>query len=118
MAPNSSDLVRLHGAFVTEGEAQRIVAHVKQQGTAIYDESVLKPPTEATDEAVDEEQDDMYDQAVRLVAEAQQASISMIQRRLRIGYNRAARMIERMEMEGVVGPQDGGRPREVFVQAQ
>ena len=58
----------------------------------------------------------MYDQAVAIVTETQQASISMIQRRLRVGYNRAARMIEQMEREGVVGPADGARPREVYAQ--
>ncbi|MBI4237427.1 MAG: DNA translocase FtsK [Deltaproteobacteria bacterium] len=116
MGPNSSALVRIHGAFITETETQRIVAHVKQQGQARYDESILKPPTAVTEE-IEGENDELYDQAVRLVTETGQASISMVQRRLRIGYNRAARLIERMEMEGVVGPSMGSKPREILVQA-
>ncbi|MBI2346971.1 MAG: DNA translocase FtsK, partial [Deltaproteobacteria bacterium] len=118
MPPNTSTLVRLHGALITEGEIQRIVAYVKEQGSAVYDDSVLKPPVETGNGGDVEEHDEMYDHAVQLVAETQQASISLIQRRLRIGYNRAARMIERMEGEGVIGPQDGAKPREVFVQQQ
>jgi S-DNA-T family DNA segregation ATPase FtsK/SpoIIIE len=64
--------------------------------------------------AADDDYDEMYDQAVAIVTETQQASISMVQRRLRVGYNRAARMIERMERDGVVGPADGAKPREVY----
>ena len=64
--------------------------------------------------AAEDEYDEMYDQAVAIVTETQQASISMIQRRLRVGYNRAARMIEQMERDGVVGPADGAKPREVY----
>ncbi len=117
MPPSSSALTRIHGALITEAEIARIVAHLKEQGTPVYDTTLLEMPADdaiAIDE-FDEEDDKIYDQAIRLVAETKQASISMIQRRLRIGYNRAARMIERMEAEGVVGPQDGAKPRQVFV---
>ncbi len=115
-------LLRVHGAFVTETEIQRVVDHWKGQGSPEYlDESVLKPEEEESSGSGGEggggdDHDDLYDQAVGIVTETRQASISMIQRRLRVGYNRAARLIEKMEKEGVVGPADGARPREVYAQ--
>lgn len=116
LPPSAGGLVRIHGAFITEDEINKIVTHLKNQGKPIYDESILAPkPGENAGPGEDEDQDEMYDQAVALVAETRQASISMVQRRLRIGYNRAARMIERMEAEGIVGPQSGSKPREVLV---
>ncbi|PIR20971.1 MAG: cell division protein FtsK [Deltaproteobacteria bacterium CG11_big_fil_rev_8_21_14_0_20_47_16] len=115
LPPSASGLVRIHGAFISEDEIHRIVGHLKEQGKPIYDESILAANPAGEGAAEDSEQDEMYDQAVALVAESQQASISMVQRRLRIGYNRAARMIERMEAEGIIGPQVGSKPREVLV---
>lgn len=119
MSGGANGLLRIHGAYVSETEIERVVNHWKSQGKPdLLDESVLKPINEEGEGGAaggDDLSDDMYDQALALVAESRQASISMIQRRLRIGYNRAARMIERMEKEGVVGPADGAKPREVFV---
>lgn len=117
MPPNSSDIQRLHGAFVTEGEIARIVSHIKEQGKPVYDESITAEKNIGEDgfPTDDGEYDELYDVAVKLVSETKQASISMIQRRFRIGYNRAARLIEKMESEGVVGPADGAKPREVLV---
>ncbi|HEX5038475.1 MAG TPA: DNA translocase FtsK 4TM domain-containing protein [bacterium] len=113
-------LLRVHGAFVSETEINRVVDHWKTQGAPEFlDESVLKPMEEASSEGGaggDEDHDELYDQAVQIVCETRQASISMIQRRLRIGYNRAARLIEKMEAQGVVGPADGSKPREVYAQ--
>ena len=116
MSAGTSNLLRIHGAFVSETEILRVVEHWKKQGAPdLLDESVLKPVEE--EKGYEEDfSDDLYDQAIQIVAETRQASISMIQRRLRIGYNRAARMIERMEKEGVVGPADGAKPREVYAQ--
>ena len=116
MPPNSSDILRLHGAFVTEGEIARVVGHIKEQGRPVYDESITVEH-EAADgqQEAEGEYDELYDTAVKLVAETKQASISMIQRRLRIGYNRAARLMEKMEVEGVVGPADGAKAREVLI---
>lgn len=117
MPPGTSKLQRIHGAYISEEETARIVSFLKEQGTARYDESMLKI-AEEPEEAVggdDEEYDEKYDEAVALVGETGQASISMVQRRLRVGYNRAARMIEVMEREGIVGPADGSKPREVLV---
>jgi S-DNA-T family DNA segregation ATPase FtsK/SpoIIIE len=113
--------VRYHGCFVDEEEIARVVDVLKKQGKPVYNMDILKPREEDEDEGAgggddDDIQDDMYDRAVALVAETQQASISMIQRRLRVGYNRAARMVEQMEREGVVSAPDHTNKREVLVQ--
>ncbi|MBL7685457.1 MAG: DNA translocase FtsK, partial [Deltaproteobacteria bacterium] len=115
LPPGVAKLVRVHGAFVSDSEVTRVVEHLKKQGKPVYDESILnfKEPKAEVDS--DEESDELYDQAVAVVTEARQASISMVQRRLRIGYNRAARMIERMEAEGIVSAPDGAKGREVLV---
>jgi len=116
MPPGTSKLQRIHGAYISEKETERIVAFLREQGTARYDETVLKlaEESEAAEGDGPGEMDEKYDEAVALVCETGQASISMVQRRLRVGYNRAARMIELMEKEGVVGPADGSKPREVL----
>lgn len=116
LPPGSSKLQRIHGAYISEQETGRIVSFLKEQRTAKYDESALKINEEPDSEDVGaEDYDEKYDEAVALVSESGQASISMVQRRLRVGYNRAARMIETMEKEGIVGPADGSKPREVLV---
>jgi S-DNA-T family DNA segregation ATPase FtsK/SpoIIIE len=116
MPPGTSKLQRIHGAYISEKETERIVTFLKEQGVARYDESVLRlaEESEAAEGEESGEMDEKYDEAVALVCETGQASISMVQRRLRVGYNRAARMIELMEKEGVVGPADGSKPREVL----
>ena len=115
LPPGSSNLLRLHGVMVSDEEIERIVGFIKKQAKPIYEEDIFQAAEiEAKDEA-EEEFDDKYDEALAIVAKDRQASISYIQRRLRIGYNRAARIIETMEREGVVGPSDGGKPREVYV---
>ncbi len=110
-------LRRIHGPLVTDVEIREVVEFLKKQGKPVYDLDILKPRgDEGGEEGEGEDMsDEMYDQAVALVAETRQASISMIQRRLRVGYNRAARMVERMEREGIVGAADGAKPREVLV---
>jgi S-DNA-T family DNA segregation ATPase FtsK/SpoIIIE len=116
MSPGVGGLVRVHGAYVSDEEIERSVKFLKQQGTPQYDESILQITEESVAEDLDDtEKDEFYDQAVAIVAETKQASISLIQRRLRIGYNRAARLVERMEAQGIVGPADGAKPREVLV---
>ncbi|MEK6776995.1 MAG: DNA translocase FtsK 4TM domain-containing protein [bacterium] len=116
MPPASSQLIRLHGSFLSDDDIRKVVEFVKKQGTPEYDDEVLTVGLGSeSDKEDDEPYDEFYDAAVQLVIESRQASISMLQRRLRVGYNRAARMIERMEKERVVGPADGARPREVLV---
>ncbi|MBM9535930.1 FtsK/SpoIIIE family DNA translocase [Desulfobulbus alkaliphilus] len=119
LPPGAAKLQRIHGAFISEQETERIVAFLKEQGTAEYDETVLQVVEEESVgvEGEGEPYDEKYDEAVAVVTETGQASISMVQRRLRVGYNRAARMIEIMEKEGIVGPADGSRPREVLVRS-
>jgi len=113
--PGTSRLQRIHGAFISEQEITRVTEFIKDQAQPSYDETILA--ARAGESAVEEEDDydELYDKAVALVTETRQASISNLQRRMRIGYNRAARMIERMERDGVVGQSDGAKPREVLV---
>ena len=95
-----------------------MVDFLKQQQTPDYDTSVIQAPEKGADaEDGEKEYDERYDDAVALVTQAGQASISMVQRHLRIGYNRAARIIEMMEQEGIIGPQDGVKPREVLARS-
>ena len=116
LPPGSSNLLRLHGVMVSDEEIERIVSFIKKQAQPVYEEDIfMVAEIEAKDEEEEQEMDEKYDEALAIVAKDRQASISYIQRRLRIGYNRAARIIETMEREGVVGPSDGVKPREVYV---
>jgi len=116
MPPGSAKLRRLHGPFVSEHEIRRLADFLREQGAPEYRMEILDTKAPGEEEGAGfgaNVQDEMYDEAVRIVMESNQASISMIQRRLRIGYNRAARMVEQMEREGIVMPADGAKPREV-----
>ncbi|MGD0843716.1 MAG: DNA translocase FtsK 4TM domain-containing protein [Geobacteraceae bacterium] len=116
LPPGTAKLRRSHGAFVSDTEVQRVVEFLKKQGKPVFEKSILEMKSSGETAGDDDEIDERYDDAVALVAESRQASISMIQRRLRIGYNRAARIMEKMEQEGIVGPSDGtSKPREVFI---
>jgi S-DNA-T family DNA segregation ATPase FtsK/SpoIIIE len=114
LPPGTARLTRVHGTFVSDQEVRKVMTFIKQQARPHYRPEVFNIKKEVESAAADDEYDEMYDQAVAIVTETQQASISMIQRRLRVGYNRAARMIERMERDGVVGPAEGAKPREVY----
>lgn len=115
MPPGVGRLTRIHGAFVSEEEIKEVTEFLRRQGKPDYDDTILSEVS-AEEEAEGEEveKDEKYDQAVDIVLGSGQASISMLQRKLRVGYNRAARMIEAMEKEGIVGPSDGVRQREVY----
>lgn len=114
LPPGTARVTRVHGAFVSDQEVRKVMKFIKQQAQPNYRTEVFDVKKDVEAAVADEEHDEMYDQAVAIVTETQQASISMIQRRLRVGYNRAARMIEQMERDGVVGPPDGAKPREVY----
>ncbi len=113
--PGTSKLERIHGCWLSDLEVKRIVEYLKRQQKPVYVKNILKMKVEEKEAAEEQEEfDPLYDQGVALVTSTQTASISMVQRKLRIGYNRAARMIEKMEKEGVVGPSDGVKQREVY----
>jgi S-DNA-T family DNA segregation ATPase FtsK/SpoIIIE len=118
LPPGSSRLTRLHGAFVTETEINRVVDFWKRQASPEYDQSFLvAPPGEdegSDSEGVNDEQDPMYEDAVRLVLQMGKASTSTLQRHLRLGYGRAARILDMMQRDGIIGPPDGSKPREVL----
>jgi S-DNA-T family DNA segregation ATPase FtsK/SpoIIIE len=115
MPPGVGRITRIHGAYVSEEEMKRVTDFLKSQRKPDYDNTILSEVASGDETDGGEiEMDEKYDQAVEIVMQTGQASISMLQRKLRVGYNRAARMIEVMEREGVVGPSDGIRPREVY----
>jgi len=120
----SSRLHRIHGPYVGEKEVQDVCEFWREQAKAVYNEELLRPPKdenamsgggESGEEGAGEEVDDeLYQDAVRVVCEMGRASTSTLQRRLRVGYGRAARLIDLMEKDGIVGPPDGSKPREVL----
>ncbi len=125
LPPGTSLPVRVHGAFVADNEVHAVVRHLKKSGPPRYIDEILEGPSGPTPgligidkpsaDSVDAEQDPLYDQAVQVVMETRKASISGVQRRLKIGYNRAARMVETMEEAGLVGPLQPNGSREILV---
>jgi S-DNA-T family DNA segregation ATPase FtsK/SpoIIIE len=122
LPPGSARLTRLHASYVSENETNSVVEHWKAQAQPDYDQSFLMaPPSDDGDdsESMDDGEaggsdDAAYQDAVRLVCEVGKASTSILQRRLRLGYGRAARLLDVMQREGIIGPPDGSRPREVL----
>ncbi|MBT2761088.1 DNA translocase FtsK [Paenibacillus sp. ISL-20] len=114
MPMGSSKPIRVQGAFMSDQEVENIVDFVRDQGQAEYDESLV-PEIEESSNSDEEELDELYEQAVTIVLEAKQASVSLLQRRMRVGYTRAARLIDSMEARGVIGPYEGSKPREVLM---
>jgi len=115
LPPGVGRIMRIHGAYILEEEVKRVTDFLRQQMKPDYDATILSEVSQEEEDFDEEiELDEKYDRAVELVIQTGQASISMIQRKLRVGYNRAARMIEAMEKNGLVGPSDGVRPREVY----
>ncbi|WP_282941912.1 DNA translocase FtsK [Paenibacillus sp. RC67] len=110
----ASKPVRVQGAFLSDNEVESVVNFVRTQGQANYVEDMV-PQIEEQAEVPDQMEDELYDQAVQIILEAKQASVSLLQRRMRVGYTRAARLIDSMEAKGIVGPYEGSKPREVLV---
>jgi S-DNA-T family DNA segregation ATPase FtsK/SpoIIIE len=109
-------VTRVQGAFVSEEELQRVVEFLKEQGKPVYDDSILKAREGGGDGRYDSDEDDpVYDQALDLVSRMEEVSVSKLQREMRLGYNKAAKIIERMEREGIVGPANGVKPRQVLI---
>jgi S-DNA-T family DNA segregation ATPase FtsK/SpoIIIE len=125
LPPGTSLPVRVHGAFVADHEVHKVVAHIKKSAAPNYVDEIVEGPSGPTPgligidkfpaDSADAEQDPLYDQAVQVVMETKKASISGVQRRLKIGYNRAARMVESMEAAGLVGPLQSNGSREILV---
>ncbi|MCY9516112.1 FtsK/SpoIIIE family DNA translocase [Paenibacillus apiarius] len=110
----SSKPIRVQGAFLSDQEVESVVSFVSGQGQAEYNDDLV-PEIDENGLAADEPIDELYEQAIQMVLEAQQASASLLQRRMRIGYNRASRLIDHMHMQGIIGPHEGSRPREVLL---
>ena len=113
MPPGSSRAVRLHGPYISEQETARLASFLRKQGKPVYNSSITAEDKKI--DGVELEKDDLYDEAARIVVSSGQASISYLQRRLRIGFSRAARLVDMMEMDGLVSPGTGGKAREVLV---
>ena len=118
LPPGSSRLLRVHGAYVDESEINKIVSHTKAQWQPEYDETITQSDEEAMGlEDSDGERDELFEDALRICVEMKRASTSVLQRRLRIGYGRAAAVLDQMEREGMIGKADGARPRPVLARA-
>jgi S-DNA-T family DNA segregation ATPase FtsK/SpoIIIE len=118
LPPGTSRLIRVHGAYIDETEISRIVSHIKAQGPPSYDETITQSDEEALGLTASEgEHDELFEEALRICVEMKRASTSVLQRRLRIGYGRAAAILDVMEREGLIGQADGSRPRPVLGRA-
>ena len=115
LPPASARCIRLHGPYISEQESARLASFLRKQGKPVFDETITAEDEASAPGGVEMEKDELYDQAARIVVETRQASISYLQRKMRIGFSRAARLVDMMEVEGIVSPSVGGKPREVLV---
>jgi DNA segregation ATPase FtsK/SpoIIIE, S-DNA-T family len=116
LPPASSRSIRLHGPYISEQESARLASFLRKQGRPIFDDSITaEEEGKSGPGGLEFEKDDLYDEAARIVVSSGQVSISYLQRKLRIGFSRAARLVDMMEAEGLVSPGAGGKPREVLV---
>jgi S-DNA-T family DNA segregation ATPase FtsK/SpoIIIE len=113
LKPGEAKLTRAQGTLVSDKEIERVVEFIKSQAEPVYDEEVLKEQHKSV--LTNGQKDELYDEAVRIIMESNQASVSILQRRMRLGYTRAARIIDMMEQEGLVGPFEGSKPRKILV---
>ncbi|PIQ90850.1 MAG: cell division protein FtsK [Candidatus Omnitrophica bacterium CG11_big_fil_rev_8_21_14_0_20_41_12] len=114
LKPGREDLIRIQGALVKDAEIERVVEFIKAQAEPVYNEQILRDQHKGGSGSGGEK-DELYDEAVRVIMESNQASVSILQRRMRLGYTRAARIIDTMEMEGLVGQFEGSKPRKILV---
>jgi S-DNA-T family DNA segregation ATPase FtsK/SpoIIIE len=114
LRPGESKLIRAQGSMVSDKEIEKVVNFIKSQAEPVYDEEILKEQQKSI-LASNQQKDELYDQAVRIIMESNQASVSILQRRLRLGYTRAARIIDMMEQEGLIGVFEGSKPRKILV---
>jgi S-DNA-T family DNA segregation ATPase FtsK/SpoIIIE len=114
MPPASSRVVRLHGPYISEQESARLASFLRKQGRPSYDESITAED-KSEKAGLEFEKDELYDEASRMVVQTGQVSISSLQRKLRIGFSRAARLVDMMEADGLVSAASGSKPREVLV---
>jgi S-DNA-T family DNA segregation ATPase FtsK/SpoIIIE len=115
LPPASARCIRLHGPYISEQESARLASFLRKQGKPVFDDSITADDEKTTVGGLEFEKDDLYDEAARIVVSSGQVSISYLQRRLRVGFSRAARLVDMMETEGLVSPAAGGKPREVLV---
>jgi len=113
LRPGESKLIRIQGTLVNDKEIERVVDFIKSQAEPVYDEEILKEQKKSY--VANGEKDELYDEAVRVIMEGNQASVSILQRRMRLGYTRAARIIDMMEQEGLIGTFEGSKPRKILV---
>jgi len=118
LPPASSRFVRLHGPYISEQESARLASFLRKQGKPAYNTTITADEKGNTQEHPEFDKDELYDEASRIVVSSGQASISYLQRRLRIGFSRAARLVDMMEMDGLVSQAVGGKPREVLVKKE
>ena len=115
LPPASSRCIRLHGPYISEQESARLASFLRKQGKPVYDETITAEDEKTGPGGIEYEKDELYDEAARIVVTSGQVSISYLQRKMRIGFSRAARLVDMMEAEGIVSPGAGGKPREVLV---
>jgi len=116
LRPGESKLIRAQGSLLKDKEIDEVITFIKSQADPVYDEEILKEQQKTT--LVNGEKDEFYDQAFRVIMETGQASVSILQRRLRLGYTRAARIIDMMEQEGIIGPFEGSKARKILIDRQ
>jgi S-DNA-T family DNA segregation ATPase FtsK/SpoIIIE len=115
LPPASSRCIRLHGPYISEQESARLASFLRKQGKPVFDDTITAEEEKAAAGGIEFDKDELYDEAARIVVSSGQVSISYLQRKLRIGFSRAARLVDMMEAEGLVSPGAGGKPREVLV---
>src|SRR6478752_1689269 len=115
LPPASSRCTRLHGPYISEQESARVASFLRKQGKPVFDETITAEDEKTERGSIEYEKDELYDEAARIVVSTGQVSISYLQRKMRIGFSRAARLVDMMEAEGLVSPGAGGKPREVLV---